>query len=88
MQPARLSIVQCSPVQKPTLVRDPQKLVAINKEYFGSRFQLTDKIEKTPNTKLPITLTISIFNENVSKIMGEDAILYLRKAPRNGSRSQ
>ena len=63
------------------VVREPQNPVATNSEYFGSKFQLIDKIEKTPKIKLPITLIINIFNGNVSKTIGVDAILYLRKAP-------
>jgi len=35
------------------VVREPQNPVAINSEYLGSKFQLTDKIENTPRIKLP-----------------------------------
>src|SRR5215475_9409020 len=63
------------------VVREPQNPVAINSEYLGSKFQLTDKIENTPRIKLPIILITMIFSENDSKITGVDAILYLRKAP-------
>ena len=62
-------------------MRDPQNPVAINNEYFGSRFHEVDKIEKTPKMKLPIILITNIFTENVSKTTGVDAILYLRKVP-------
>jgi hypothetical protein len=46
-----------------------------------SRFQITDNIENTPNTKLPTTFTARIFSGNVATTTGDHTILYLRKAP-------
>ena len=37
------------------VVKEPQNPTAIRRKYFVSRFQTADKIENTPNTKLPNT---------------------------------
>jgi len=63
------------------VVREPQNPTATRRKYFVSRFQTTENIENTPNTKLPITFTARIFSGNVANSTGDDTILYLRKAP-------
>jgi hypothetical protein len=63
------------------VVNDPQNPTARRSEYFVSRFHATDNIEKTPHTKLPITLTANTFTGNEPINTGDDTILYLRNAP-------
>lgn len=64
------------------VVKEPQKPIAIKKEYLGSRFHVNDKIEKIPKMKLPIILTINTFNGSPPIISGYSTTLYLIKAPK------
>ena len=70
-----------SRVKEDIVVREPQNPTAIRRKYFVSRFQTTDNIENTPNTKLLTTFTARIFSGNVATTTGDYTILYLRKAP-------
>ncbi|MGC2427316.1 MAG: hypothetical protein WA421_09785 [Nitrososphaeraceae archaeon] len=63
------------------VVKDPQKPTAKRSEYFASRFHITDMTEKIPNARLPTTFTIKMLMGSNPIEMGEETILYLRKAP-------
>lgn len=63
------------------VVNEPQNPIATRSEYFGSRFQTIDTIEKIPNMKLPSTLMDKTFNGRAPNHNGVDTILYLRKVP-------
>ena len=63
------------------VVNEPQKPIATNNEYFGSRFQLIVTIEKTPNAKLPNTLIAKTFIGRAPNQSCVDTILYLRNVP-------
>jgi len=63
------------------VVNDPQNPNATRREYFGSRFQVREKIENTPSTKLPSTFIAKTFNGNAPNHTGVDTILYLRNVP-------
>lgn len=58
-----------------------QNPIATRSEYFESRFQITDTIEKIPNMKLPSTLMAKTFNGREPNHRGVDTILYLRNVP-------
>jgi hypothetical protein len=54
----RLSIIlTLSKANEDRVVKDPQKPIAIRKEYFESKFKDADNTEKTPKMKLPMILT-------------------------------
>ncbi len=59
------------------VVREPQNPIAIRKEYFWSKFQLTNKTEKIPRIKLPMIFTINTFEPIIPNIKGKEVILYL-----------
>ena len=63
------------------VVSVPQKPMAIKKEYLGSRFKETDRLEKTPRIKLPIIFTIITFEPIIPNTAGKDVILYRAYAP-------
>ena len=63
------------------VVNEPQNPIAIRSEYFGSKFQVTETIEKIPNRKLPNMLIVKTFNGRAPNQSGIDTILYLRNAP-------
>ena len=63
------------------VVNEPQNPIATRSEYFGSRFQITETIEKIPRTKLPSTLIARTFNGKAPNQKGVDTILYLRNVP-------
>jgi hypothetical protein len=63
------------------VVNEPQNHTAASKEYFESKFHKTERIENTPEVKLPITLITRMLIGSVPRIKGDSAILYLRKAP-------
>jgi hypothetical protein len=60
------------------VVKEPQNPIAIRKEYLGSRFQLTSRIENIPKIKLPIMFTTRTFDPTIPRINGKEVILYLR----------
>ena len=64
------------------VVKEPQKPIAIRKEYLESKFKDADNTEKIPRTKLPIMLTNNTFEAILPNSKGEDVILYLRNAPK------
>ncbi len=60
------------------IVKQPQKPIAIGKEYLESKFKEDDTTEKTPRTKIPIMLTNNTFETrfpNSSK--GEYVLPYI-----------
>ena len=63
------------------VVSEPQKPIAIKKEYFESKLKKADKIEKIPRIKLPIILTTKTFEPMIPNIIGKEVILYLVYAP-------
>lgn len=63
------------------VVKDPQNPTAKNKEYFGSRLKVVDKIEKIPTIRLPMKLTRRTFTGKRPNKIGDDVILYLRNVP-------
>ena len=63
------------------VVNVPQNPIAIKTVYFESRLKLTDNAQNIPSTKLPSTFTIRVLTGKMPKSMGDEAILYLRKAP-------
>jgi len=63
------------------VVNEPQNPIATRSEYFGSRFQVIETIEKTPRIKLPSTLIAKTFNGKAPNQNGVDTILYLRNVP-------
>jgi hypothetical protein len=53
--------------------------IAKKKEYFGSRFHVSDNTENIPKIKLPIILTIKTFNGRPHNTTnGDSTILYLK----------
>ncbi len=64
------------------VVKEPQNPIATRKEYLWSKFQLINRMEKTPRIKLPITFTIKTFEPIIPNISGKEVILYLIYAPR------
>ena len=64
------------------VVSEPQKPIAIKKEYFESKLKkAVDKTEKIPRRKLPIILTTKTFEPIIPNIIGKEVILYLVYAP-------
>lgn len=63
------------------VVSEPQKPIAKKKEYFGSRLHVTDKSEKIPSKKLPMTFTIKMFIGKPPITKEDSTILYLKIAP-------
>ena len=72
-----------SSAKEDIVVSEPQNPIAINREYFISKFNKRLRTENTPKMKLPIILTIKMFTGIIppNNIIGKDAILYLRNAP-------
>jgi hypothetical protein len=80
----KLKIVYClkdSSAKDDIVVNEPQNPIATRSEYFGSRFQIRETIEKTPRTKLPSTLIARTINGKAPNQKGVDTILYLRNVP-------
>jgi hypothetical protein len=64
------------------VVNEPQKPIAIKKEYFESRLnKALEKTEKTPRMKLPIILTNKTFEPINPNMTGKEVILYRKYAP-------
>ena len=70
-----------SKAKEDIVVKEPQKPIAKSSEYFVSRFQNMDKIEKAPRIKLPITFIIRMLTGSVPITIVDDTSLYLRNAP-------
>jgi hypothetical protein len=56
------------------VVNEPQNPIATRSEYFGSRFQAIETIEKIPNAKLPNTLIAKTFTGRAPSQSGIDTI--------------
>jgi hypothetical protein len=72
-----------SKAKEDIVVKEPQKPIAKSSEYFVSRFQKMDKIEKAPRIKLPITFIIRMLTGSVPITIVDETNLYLRNAPAN-----
>lgn len=57
------------------VVNEPQKPIAINNEYFASKLNDIDRIEKSPKIKLPNMLTVNTFTGKVAIVIGDSTIL-------------
>ena len=75
------SISILSKAKDDIVVSEPQKPIAIKKEYFESRPNRLDKTEKIPRIKLPIIFTTKTFEPIIPNMMGKEVILYLVYAP-------